>query len=132
MYDEQEDAAQLEWCRQWSEEHKKKMTRKMQKKVRRVQHWCNCKLYVKYAWYEFRAMMKEIDQFVDAKKQIIKEIRGLRDKNMIQILTKVYVQFKTVKVASQEMKKSYSYTVELHNKALSAFEDTYKNLTYLT
>ena len=23
MYDEQEDAAQLEWCRQWSEEHKK-------------------------------------------------------------------------------------------------------------
>lgn len=44
MYDEQEDAAQLEWCRQWSEEHKKKMTRKMQKKIRRVQHWCNCKL----------------------------------------------------------------------------------------
>lgn len=75
---------------------------------------------------------EEIDQFVDAKKQIIKEIRGLRNKNMIQILTKVYVQFKTVKVASQEMKKSYSYTVELHNKALSAFEDTYKNLTYLT
>ena len=35
MYDEQEDAAQLEWCRQWSEEHKKKMTRKMQKKIRR-------------------------------------------------------------------------------------------------
>lgn len=53
-----EDAAQLEWCRQWSEEHKKKMTRKMQKKIRRVQHWCNCKLYVKYAWYEFRAMVK--------------------------------------------------------------------------
>lgn len=47
-----------EWCRQWSEEHKKKMTRKMQKKIRRVQHWCNCKLYVKYAWYEFRAMVK--------------------------------------------------------------------------
>ena len=23
-----------------------------------VQHWCNCKLYVKYAWYEFRAMME--------------------------------------------------------------------------
>ena len=50
--------SQLEWCRQWSEEHKKKMTRKMQKKIRRVQHWCNCKLYVKYAWYEFRAMVK--------------------------------------------------------------------------
>lgn len=53
-----EEREQVEWCRQWSEEHKKKMTRKMQKKIRRVQHWCNCKLYVKYAWYEFRAMMK--------------------------------------------------------------------------
>ena len=86
---------------------------------------------VRYTMFD-QHINEEIDQFVDAKKQIIKEIRGLRDKNMIQILTKVYVQFKTVKVASQEMKKSYSYTVELHNKALSAFEDTYKNLTYLT
>lgn len=39
MYDEQEDTAQLEGCRQWSEEHKKKMTRKMQKKIRRVQQF---------------------------------------------------------------------------------------------
>jgi hypothetical protein len=90
-----------------------------------------CKDVVRYTMFD-QHINEEIDQFVDAKKQIIKEIRGLHDKNMIQILTKVYVQFKTVKVASQEMKKSYSYTVELHNKALSAFEDTYKNLTYLT
>lgn len=40
------------------EEHRRKITRKKQKKIRRVQHWCNCKLYIKYAWYEFRAMMK--------------------------------------------------------------------------
>lgn len=73
----------------------------------------------------------EIDRFVDAKEQIISEIRGLRDKNYIQVLYKVYVQFKTVKQASKEMKKSYNYTVELHNKALAAFEETYKNLTYL-
>ena len=73
----------------------------------------------------------EIDHFVDAKEQIISEIRGLRDKNYIQVLYKVYVQFKTVKQASKEMKKSYNYTVELHNKALAAFEETYKNLTYL-
>lgn len=74
----------------------------------------------------------EIDRFVDAKEQIIKEIRGLHDKNFIQVLFKIYVQFKTVKVASQEMKKSYSYTVDLHKKALAAFEETYKNLHYLT
>ncbi len=74
----------------------------------------------------------EIDRFVDAKEQIIKEIRGLHDKNFIQVLFKIYVQFKTVKVASQEMKKSYSYTVELHKKALAEFEETYKNLHYIT
>lgn len=74
----------------------------------------------------------EIDRFVDAKEQIIKEIRGLHDKNFIQVLFKIYVQFKTVKAASQEMKKSYSYTVDLHKKALEAFEETYKNLHYLT
>lgn len=90
-----------------------------------------CKDVVKYTMFD-QHINNEIDKFVDAKKQIIAEIRGLHDKNYIQILTKVYVQFKTVKVASQEMNKSYSYTVELHKKALAAFEKTYKNLTYLT
>lgn len=36
MHDEQEDAEQIEWCRQWSEEHKKKIARKMQKKIKKV------------------------------------------------------------------------------------------------
>ena len=58
MHDEQEDAEQIEWCRQWSEEHKKKIARKMQKKIKRCQHWCNFKTYLKYAWYEFRATIK--------------------------------------------------------------------------
>lgn len=69
----------------------------------------------------------EIDSFADAKEQIIKEIRGLRDKNYVQVLYKVYVQYKTVKQASKEMKKCYNYTVELHNKALAAFEKTYQD-----
>lgn len=73
----------------------------------------------------------EIDSFVDAKEQIIREIRGLRNKNYIQVLYKVYVQYKTLKQASKEMQRCYNYTVEMHNKALMAFEETYKNLTYL-
>ena len=64
----------------------------------------------------------EIDRFVDAKNLIIKQIRGLHNNYFNQILFKVYVQFKSVKQASKEMKKSYNYTVELHNKALAAFE----------
>lgn len=73
----------------------------------------------------------EVDRFVDVKNLIIKQIRGLHNNYFNQILFKVYVQFKSVKQASREMKKSYNYTVELHNKALAAFEETYKNLTYL-
>lgn len=57
MHSRLEDDAQYEWCRQWEEEHRRKITRKKQKKIRRVRHWCNCKLYIKYAWYEFRAMV---------------------------------------------------------------------------
>lgn len=74
----------------------------------------------------------EIDGYVDAKEQIIREIRELRDVNYIQVLYKVYVQFKSVKVAAQEMKKSYRYVIQVHNQALKAFEETYPNLHYLT
>lgn len=74
----------------------------------------------------------EIDLFVNAKNQIIGEIRGLHDKNYINVLYKIYVQFKSIRQAAKEMKKSYSYVVELHKKALTEFEETHKNLHYLT
>lgn len=73
----------------------------------------------------------EIDRFVDAKEQIIQEIRDLRVKNYIQVLFKVYVQFKSIKVAASEMGMSYQYVREVHKKALKTFEQTYKNLHYL-
>ena len=74
---------------------------------------------------------REIDSFVDAKEQIIREIRGLRNVNYMKVLYKVYVQFKSVKAAAQEIGKSYHYTSELHKKALTAFEEQYENLDYL-
>lgn len=74
----------------------------------------------------------EIDSFIDAKEQIIREIRSLRKKDFIKILYKIYVQYKSIRVASKEMKLSYSYTIEVHKKALAAFEESYKNLHYLT
>lgn len=92
------------------------------------------KLYkdvVRYTMFE-EQINKEIDEFFDAKNQIIREIRGLHDKRYIQVLTKIYVQFKSVKNAAQEMKLSYSYTIDLHKQALEAFEKTYDNLHYLT
>lgn len=74
----------------------------------------------------------EIDRFSDAKEQIIKQIRGLHDARYSQVLFKVYVQFKTLKVASGEMGMSYQYVRNLHRAALARFEETYDNLHYLT
>lgn len=74
----------------------------------------------------------EIDRFADAKEQIISEIRGLHDTHYIQLLFKVYVQFKSLKVAADEMKMSYQYVRNIHKQALAAFESTYSNLYYLT
>lgn len=74
----------------------------------------------------------EIDEFVSAKEQIIREIRGLRKKDFIRVLYKIYVQYKSIRQTAKEMKLSYSYVIEVHKKALKAFEETYKNLTYLT
>ena len=74
----------------------------------------------------------EIDRFVDAKEQIIREIRGLHHADYIKVLYKVYVQYKSIKVTAQEIGKSCSHTSVIHNRALSAFEAQYKNLFYLT
>ncbi len=90
-----------------------------------------CNDVIKYTTFD-KQINEEIDRFVDAKRQIIKEIRGLHDKNYIQVLTKIYVHFKSVKTTAAELGKSYSHTVMLHNQALEKFEETYKNLHYLT
>ena len=74
----------------------------------------------------------EIDSFIDAKNQIIGEIRGLNDKKLINVLYKVYVQGKNVKVAAEEMGLSYVHVSRLHKRALELFEEVYTNLHYLT
>lgn len=73
----------------------------------------------------------EIDRFYDAKRRIINEIRDLHDVNYIQVLFKVYVQYKNLVQASKEMKLSYTHTLDIHKKALKAFSDTHKTLRYL-
>lgn len=90
-----------------------------------------CKDVARYV--DFNAQINaEIDQFVDAKNQIISEIQGLNVNNYIQVLFKRYVQFKNLKVTASEMKMSYQYVRDLHKKALEMFGETYTNLHYLT
>lgn len=73
----------------------------------------------------------EIDRFIDAKERIIKEIRELHDVNYIQVLYKVYVQFKTLTMTSREMRRSYNFVLNVHKMALKEFEGMHKDLTYL-
>lgn len=74
----------------------------------------------------------EIDEFTEIKRQVIKEIQSLNDSNYIKVLFKVYVQYKSLKIASYEMKMSYQYVRSIHKKALASFEAKYPDLHYLT
>ena len=75
---------------------------------------------------------REIDEFVDIKHRVTKEIQELNVDYYIKILFKVYVQFKTVKDAANEIGLSYQYVRDLHKKALKAFEELHTDLHYLT
>ena len=75
---------------------------------------------------------REIDEFVDIKHRVTKEIQELNVDYYIKILFKVYVQYKTVKDAANEIGLSYQYVRDLHKKALKAFEELHTHLHYLT
>lgn len=75
---------------------------------------------------------KEIDMFADAKEKIIGQINSLNHKTYIQILFKVYVQYKTLKQTADEIGMSYQYVISLHTKALILFMERYSPLYYLT
>jgi DNA-directed RNA polymerase specialized sigma subunit len=72
---------------------------------------------------------KEIARFAEVREIIIGQIQGLDNIKHIQILFKLYVQYKTLKESAEEMDLSYSYILELHKKALKNFDATYKNLS---
>lgn len=67
----------------------------------------------------------EIDKLCDAKQRIIRQIRGLRDPVYIQILYKVYVQYKTLKTAGLEIGISYTTVLQKHRDALAVFASMY-------
>lgn len=70
----------------------------------------------------------ELDSFIQLKHKIINEIQGLKDARYINILYKRYVDFIKLEDIASAMNYTYQYTVELHGKALQAFQITYKNL----
>lgn len=74
---------------------------------------------------------KEIDRFVDAKNKVIEQIQGMKNPVYVQVLFKVYVQYKTLKEATPEIGLSYSTVLTKHAEALNAFYDMYTPLGLL-
>lgn len=74
---------------------------------------------------------REIEKLTMSKNQIIHEIRQLHNADYNQILYKIYVENKTLKESAREMRRSYNYVLNVHKKALAAFEEAYENLRFL-
>lgn len=73
-----------------------------------------------------------IKKYEKAKEKIVDQIKALNVSAYIDILFKVYVQYKTLKVAGDEMGKSYKYVRDKHIEALKEFERIHKPLGYLS
>ncbi|MBS6194280.1 MAG: hypothetical protein KH828_01685 [Clostridiales bacterium] len=71
---------------------------------------------------------EEVAVLLEKQNEIIHQIRELHNIKYVQLLFKVYVQLKTIKQAATEIGHAYYYTVELHKKALAAFEEKYADI----
>lgn len=58
---------------------------------------------------------------------IIQQIRELREILYIQLLYKVYVQFKSIRRAAKEMGMAYNYIIKKHGDALEKFNLLHRN-----
>lgn len=65
---------------------------------------------------------KEIDNFADQKRKMIRQIQDLRNETYVSLLYKRYVEFKTLEEISVEMNYTYQYTRRMHGYALAEFQ----------
>ena len=65
---------------------------------------------------------KEIDNFADQKRKMIRQIQDLRNETYVSLLYRRYVEFKTLEVISVEMNYTYQYTRRMHGYALAEFQ----------
>ncbi len=63
-----------------------------------------------------------IDNFVDKKEIIIKQIDSIEDEVLYDILFSRYIEKKTFEKIASDMEYSFRQTLRLHGKALQAFE----------
>lgn len=70
----------------------------------------------------------DIDNFLNKKHEIVKQIQGLDNVLYAEILFKRYIEYKPLDLISAETNYTYQYIRELHGRALQEFERTYTNL----
>jgi hypothetical protein len=70
----------------------------------------------------------EIDKFVDKKHIIINQIQELHNPLYIDLLFKVYVEFKRYEVVAVEMNYTIRNIYIIHGKALQAFQNKHGEL----
>lgn len=69
-----------------------------------------------------------IRKYTNAKEKVIEQINDLDISAHIEILFKVYVQYKTLKESAHEMGRSERYVIDKHKEALIDFEKKYAPL----
>lgn len=77
-----------------------------------------------------RNLDKAIDQYVNKKNEIIKQIDSMEDETLYTILFSRYIEKKTFEQIATEVNYSYRQVTRLHGKALNEFEKKYGQ-TYL-
>lgn len=77
-------------------------------------------------------LIREIEQdeqnYYQHENTIIHQIHALQNIKYIKVLFKVYVQSKSIRQASKEMKMTYTYVLEQHKNALAEFEKMYADV----
>ena len=68
-----------------------------------------------------------IDDYVDEKEKIIKQIEGIEDENLYDVLFLKYIAKKRFEDIAVEIEKSWRQTIRLHGAALKRFEEKYGN-----
>lgn len=68
---------------------------------------------------------KLVDNYINKRKCIIKQIDSIRDTNMYHVLSKKYISRKDLSVIAVEMGYSFKQVCRIHGNALIEFEKLY-------
>lgn len=66
-----------------------------------------------------------IDNYIDTKEKIIKQIESIQDENLYDVLFLKYIAKKRFEDIAVEIDKSWRQTIRLHGTALKKFEEKY-------